>query len=100
MGTWLGRAAQGESVKSTYWLGPQKKIGVELRHRQIDRQFLPQGGSQSDVGVNGEFFLHSGFRFSGTVQYERWQIPILAAGRQSNVTAMFEFGYWPRVRTK
>src|SRR5262249_2711892 len=64
IGTWLGRASQGESAKSTYWLDPQKKIGVELRHRQIDRQFLPQGGSQDDAALNGDFFLRSGFRFS------------------------------------
>ncbi|HYM79482.1 MAG TPA: capsule assembly Wzi family protein [Candidatus Dormibacteraeota bacterium] len=100
IGTWLGRASQGESVKSTYWLGPQKKIGVELRHRQVDRQFLSQGGSQNDAALNGDFFLRSGFRFSGTVQYERWQIPVLAANRQSNVMALFEVGFWPRVRTK
>ena len=100
MGTWLGRAAQGESVKSTYWLCPRKKIAVELRHRQIDRQFLPQGGSQNDVAMHEDFFVRSAFRLSGTVQYERWQIPLLAAGRQSNMMALFEFGYWPHVRTK
>jgi len=29
------------------------------------------------------------------VQYERWQIPLLATSRQSNVAASFEFGFWP-----
>lgn len=98
LGTWLGRAAQGEAVRGNYWLGPQRKIGFELRHRKIDRQYLPQGGTQNDAAVNADFFLSSGVRLSGTLQYEAWQIPLLAANRQNNVTAWFEIGYWPRGR--
>lgn len=100
MGTWIGRAAQGEAVRSNYWLGPQKKIGIELRHRKIDRQFLAQGGTQNDVGLNGDFLLNSGFRLSGTVQCERWQIPLLAAKRQSNIAVSFQLGYWPKGHTR
>jgi membrane-associated phospholipid phosphatase len=100
MGTWLGRAAQGESLQSTYWLSATKRIGIELRHRKVDRQFLPQGGTQNDVAVNTDFLLKSGFRLTGTLQYESWQIPLLAANRQGNVLASLQLGYWPRVRTK
>lgn len=96
MGTWIGRAAQGEAIRTNYWLGARKKIGIELRHRELDRQFLPLGGSQNDAGVNADFQLASGLHLSGTLQYEAWQIPLLAAGRQSNVTASFELGYWPQ----
>lgn len=100
IGTWIGRAAQGEAVTSTYWFSPQRKISFEARHRKIDQQYLPQGGTQNDVAVNADFMTRAGFRFSGSVQYERWQIPLLAASRQSNVTASFQIGYWPKVRTK
>jgi membrane-associated phospholipid phosphatase len=96
MGTWLGRAAQGEAVRSNYWLGAQKKIGIELRHRKIDSQFLAGGGTQNDIGLNGDFLLKSGVRLSGTVQYEQWEVPLLAANRQSNITVSFQLGYWPR----
>jgi hypothetical protein len=91
----LGRAAQGEAIRTNYWLSGKSKIGLELRHRKVDRQFLPQGGSQNDVAVNADIFSGPGFRFSGNVQYERWQIPMLATNRQSNVAASFEFGFWP-----
>jgi hypothetical protein len=100
MGTWLGRAAQGEAVRSNYWLGAQKKIGIELRHRKIDSQFLAGGGTQNDVGLNGDFLLKSGIRLSGTVQYEQWAIPLLAADRQSNIAVSFQLGYWPRRHAK
>lgn len=100
MGTWIGRAAQGESIESNYWFSATRKLGIELRHRSVDRQFLPQGGAQNDVAFTSDWLAKSGFRFSSTVQYERWQMPLLAATRQSNVAASFEFSYWPRVHAK
>jgi len=100
MGTWIGRAAQGESITSNYWLSPTKRIGIELRHRKVDRLFLPKGGTQNDVALNADILQKSGFRFSGTFQYEIWQMPLLATKQQSNVTASFQIGYWPKVRTK
>jgi len=95
MGTWFGRAAQGELIRTNYWLGPRRKIGVELRHRKIDRQYVPQGGTQNDVSVNADIFTAQGFRLSGNVQYERWQIPFLATNRQSDVSASFQISFWP-----
>jgi hypothetical protein len=100
IGTWIGRAAQGELVRANYWLGPKKKIGIEYRHRKVDRQFLPQGGTQNDAAVNADFFVKSGFRLSGMLQYERWQIPLLATNRQSNIAASFQFGFWPNTQAK
>ena len=89
IGTWIGRASQGELIRTNYWLSPRKKIGVELRHRKIDPQYLPQGGTQNDVAVNADIFAGPGFRFTGNLQYERWQIPLLATNRQNNVAASF-----------
>jgi hypothetical protein len=96
IGTWIGRASQGELMQTNYWLGPRKKIGLEVRHRKIDRQYLPQGGTQNDVAVYADIFTGPGFRFTGNLQYERWQIPLLATNRQNNVAASFEFGFWPQ----
>jgi membrane-associated phospholipid phosphatase len=100
IGTWLGRAAQGESVKSTYWLSARTKIGFEARHRKIDQQYLPQGGTQNDVAVSADFMARSRFRLTGVVQYERWQIPLLATKQQSNFTSSIQIGYWPSVKTR
>jgi hypothetical protein len=100
IGTWIGRAAQGEAIRSNYWLAPQKKVGIELRHRKIDQQYLRQGGTQNDVAVNGDFFVKSGFRLSGMLQYENWQIPLLAAKRQSDLAVSFQLGYWPKGRIR
>ena len=96
MGTWIGRAAQGEALWSNYWFSATKKIGIELRHRKVDRQYLPQGGTQNDAAVASDILTKSGFRFSGMLQYERWQIPLLATNQRSNVTASLQFSFWPR----
>jgi len=98
MGTWIGRAAQGESISSNVWLSATRKIEIELRHRKVDRQFLPQGGTQNDVAVSTDLLARSGFRFSGTLQYERWQMPLLASSQQSSFTASFQFSFWPKVQ--
>jgi hypothetical protein len=95
IGTWIGRASQGELIRTNYWLSPRKKIGLELRHRKNDRQYLPQGGTQNDIAVNADIFTGPGFRFQGNLQYELWQIPLLAATRQSNVAVSFQFSFWP-----
>lgn len=96
----IGRAAQGEGIASNYWLSATKKIGIEMRHRKIDQQFLPQGGSQTDIAMNSDLLTRSGFRFSSTLQYERWNIPLLASRPQSNITASFQLSFWPQVRAK
>lgn len=95
IGSWIGRAAQGEFIRTNYWLTGRKKIGFELRHRKIDRLYLPQGGNQNDVALNADIFTGPSFRFLGVLQYERWNIPLLAQNRQSDVAASFEFSFWP-----
>ena len=100
MGTWIGRATQGEALWSNYWFSATKKLGIELRHRKVDRQYLPQGGTQNDAAVTTDILTKSGFRFSGMLQYERWQIPLLATNQRSNVTASLQFSFWPRFQWK
>lgn len=94
IGSWIGRAAQGELIRTNYWLAPRKKIGLELRHRTLDSAYLPQGGSQNDVAVNADIFAGTGFRFTGNLQYERWRIPLLAASEQSDFVVSFQFSFW------
>jgi Capsule assembly protein Wzi/PAP2 superfamily len=100
MGAGLGRAAQGEEIRSNYWLSPKSKFGIRLRHRKIDSQYLPGGGTQNAASANADFFLRSSLSVSTSVQYEKWQIPFLAPGPQSNVTASFQFTFWPQGRAR
>jgi hypothetical protein len=99
IGAGLGRSAQGEEIRSNYWLSSKNRIGIRLRHRKVDGRYLPEGGTQNDASANADFFIRSSFSVSTSVQYEEWQIPLLAQGPQSNVTASVQFTFWPgRVR--
>ena len=100
IGAGLGRAAQGEEIRSNYWLSPRNMVGVRLRHRKIDGRYLPGGGTQNDASANADFFIRSSFSVSTSVQYEEWQIPLLAQGPQSNVTASVQFTFWPQGRVR
>jgi membrane-associated phospholipid phosphatase len=96
MGTWIGRASQGEQAWTTFWLTPQNTIQFNFRHRKIDAQFSPGGGTVNDGGVRAAVRLNRTTELSGSVQYEKWSIPVLANGPQSNVAASFQFTFWPR----
>jgi hypothetical protein len=86
MGTWVGRASQGEQAWSTYWLTSRNKVQFNYRHRKIDPQFMAQGGTVTDAGVRTDVWLNGTTELSGSVQYEKWNIPLLASRAQSNVT--------------
>jgi hypothetical protein len=95
MGTWIGRASQGEQALSTYWLTSRDKIQVNYRHRKIDGLYAPGGGSVNDGEVRADIWLNQTMELSGFVQYEKWNIPVLAAAPQSNVTTSVQFTFWP-----
>jgi len=96
MGSWIGRASQGEQAWSTYWLTPRDTIQFNFRHRKIDGQFSPGGGTVNDAGVRAAVRLNNTTELSGLLQYEKWNIPVLANGPQSNLTTSVQFTYWPR----
>ena len=55
MGSWLGRAAQGEQVWITYWRSARNKIQFNYRHRQADAKFIAGGGSVNSAAVGADF---------------------------------------------
>ena len=95
IGSWVGRAGQGEQAWSTYWLTSRNKIQFNYRHQKISGQYLPQGGTLNDGGVKADFWLNSTLMFSGSVQYEKWDYPVLDPLPRSNVTTSIEFTFWP-----
>jgi membrane-associated phospholipid phosphatase len=95
IGSWLGRAGQGEQAWSTYWFTSRNKIQVNYRHQKVSGQYLPQGGTLNDGGVRADFWLGATTKFSGSVQYEKWNYPVLDPLMRSNVTTSIELSFWP-----
>jgi len=96
IGTWIGRASQGEQAVSTYWLTPRNKIQVSYRHRKIDGQFVAGGGTQNDFGAMADVWIGSAIEMTGSLQYEKWTIPVLASKPQSDFSTSLGFTFWPR----
>ena len=97
IGSWLGRGGQGERVWSTYWLSSRNKIQFEYRHQKVDGDYLPQGGTLNDGGVNLEFQVRPDVTLSGSLQYEKWNYPLLAPEPKSNWATSVGFTFWPHL---
>jgi hypothetical protein len=96
MGSWLGRQGQGGQVWTTYWFTPRNKLQFAFRHQKVSHEFVPNGGTLADASVRAEFWPHSTFSFSASVQYEMWNFPVIATSRQSNVTTSIQLSLWPK----
>ena len=96
MGSWMGRQGQGAQAWTSYWLSPRNKLQFGFRHQKVSREFVTDGGSLADADVRAEFWPQSSFSVSASVQYERWNFPIIASTRQSNVTSMIQLSFWPK----
>jgi len=89
-----GRAIQGWF---TYWISPRNTFQIIYRHNTVNAEFIPGGGAWQDYAVHNEFYLRNGFYLHSEVQYENIsRYPILFNGRQRNVTAALEMGFYPR----
>jgi hypothetical protein len=95
IGSWIGRQGQGAQVWSNYWLTPKNRIQVNFRHQKISQQFIPGGGSLTDVGAQGNYALRKTLDLSVSVQYERWLIPAIQPQPSQNVTTSLTLRFEP-----
>jgi len=100
LGDWVGREGKGGQLTSTYWLAPDRTVQVYWRNHMIAPDFIPGGAHQNDFGTNINYAIGGHFQAGGTIQYERYNIPFLAAGDKSDVTVGVTLSYWPRQNAK
>jgi hypothetical protein len=96
MGSWIGRAGQGAQAWTNYWFSAHNHLQFNFRHQKISQEFLPGGGSLTDVGVRGDYWLRSNLSFSASVQFERWLIPVIQPNESRNVTTSVEILFQPQ----
>ena len=78
-----------------YWFSSKNKVQLHFRHQKISQQFIPEGGSLSDVGLSSDLWLESNFALSASVQYERWLVPVIQRNPSRNVAAALQFTFRP-----
>jgi len=96
IGSWVGRGGQGAQAWSNYWFNARNRIQVNFRHEKVSQVFVPQGGTVTDFGVRGDYWVRSNLSVSGTVQYERWRFPVIQPNATTNVSATLEILFQPQ----
>ncbi|MGA9565880.1 MAG: capsule assembly Wzi family protein [Candidatus Korobacteraceae bacterium] len=94
MGDWVGRQGDGWQATSTYWWSATRKLQLSYR-RQYNDKVLLEGGNLNDFAGTINWAFHKDFLVASTLQYERWNFPLLASGPQSDVAFQLQFTYWP-----
>jgi hypothetical protein len=95
LGSSVGRDARAYSVSSTYWWSAQNTLTASFRQTKTGSNFLPGGGTQTDVSLTLQRELRPNLLGKFFVQYERYYIPILSTPKQ-DVTASIEFTFSPK----
>ena len=96
IGSWVGRGGQGAQAWTNYWFSARSRVQINFRHQKVSQVFVPSGGTVTDVGVRGDYTLHSNLSFSASVQYERWLFPVIQPNPERNVSATIEIQYQPQ----
>ncbi len=95
IGSWIGRDGQGAQAWMNYWVGPKNRIQINYRHEKVSQQFIAGGGTLTDVALNADIWTSPELSFSGNVQYESWNFPVVQPGQQANISASLQVTFWP-----
>jgi membrane-associated phospholipid phosphatase len=98
LGNWIGRQGQGAQAWSTYWFTPQDKLQFSFRHQKVSQQLVPFGGTLTDGEVRGDFWIRNQFSVTASVQYEKWNFPVISPTKETDVSTSVQFTYWPHGR--
>jgi hypothetical protein len=77
LGSWVGRDARAYLASSTYWWSAENKLKISFRQNKTGSAFLPGGGTQTDVTLNGSLRVRRQYQIEAQVQGERYFIPLL-----------------------
>jgi hypothetical protein len=94
LGSSVGRDARSYDASSTYWISAKEKLTAAFRQVKTGSNFLPGGGTQTDVSLTGQWQLRPEWLVRAFTQYERYFVPILG-NAQHNVTAGLQMTFYP-----
>jgi membrane-associated phospholipid phosphatase len=96
IGSWIGRSGQGAQAWTNYWFNARNRLQFNFRHQKVGQQYLPGGGTLTDVGVKGDYWVRPNLSLSAAVQYERWLFPVIQPNGATNVLATVEILFQPQ----
>ena len=96
IGSWIGRESQGAQAWTTYHFSPRNSLQLNFRHQKVSQEFIPGGGTLTDVGAQCDYLVRSNLSLSASVQYERWLFPVIQPNSQRDVTASIQIKFEPQ----
>jgi hypothetical protein len=108
MGDWIGRESNGGQAWLTYHLSGNEWIDLNYRLAKAAKDFIPGaanpqnpaatpgGTTQNLVGVNVVKRLGDDIELNAWVQYEHWNVPLLAPSAQSDTSAAVQITWHPQ----
>jgi len=96
IGSWIGRQGQGAAAWTNYWFTPKNKLQFNFRHQKVSREFIPNGGTLTEFGVSGDYWVRSKLGISARIQYKRWLFPVIQPNASRNLTAEVQVQFEPR----
>ena len=95
LGSWMGRQSQGAQAWSTYRFTSRNSLQFGYRHQKISQAIMPGGGTLTDGSLKADFLVRADLSLTTSVQYEKWDIPVLAPAAKTDVTASLQITFWP-----
>ncbi|MBV9084921.1 MAG: phosphatase PAP2 family protein, partial [Acidobacteriaceae bacterium] len=95
LGSWIGRDARAYVATTSYWFSAKSRLQAQYRQIKSGNNFLPGGGTQTDVSLRAQWAPSSDFILSSELQGERYYIPVLGSARH-DILASLQFTYYPR----
>jgi membrane-associated phospholipid phosphatase len=95
IGDWVGRGGQGAQAWTNYWFNARNRLQFNFRHQKVSQQLVPGGGTLTDVGVRGDYWVRPNLSVSAAVQYERWLFPIIQSNTERPVSATVQIQFAP-----
>jgi hypothetical protein len=96
IGSWVGREGQGAQAWGTYHFSPRSLLQLNFRHQTVSQEFIPGGGTLTDIGVRCDYQVRPDLNVSARVQDERWLFPVIQPGAQKNVAATLQIEFQPQ----
>src|SRR5882762_3709383 len=97
LGSWIGRGGDGGQASTTYWFSGHNQATVSYR-RMVSNPSLLKGGNLNDFAGSLTWRPRAHIELAASVQYEKWNFPVLNSGPRSNVSSTVEIRIFPKVR--
>jgi hypothetical protein len=95
IGSPVGREGHSYQSWMTYHVDSRNSIQFAYRHSDVANDFIPHGGNINDASVSVNWWMHNNLNFTGLLQYEKWNYPLLAPTPQNNWTTSLGVNFYP-----